>query len=301
MSVDTLPNVRSGSALYHYCSAAAFLSMIESRSIWLSSLSLANDTMEGRLVRSLLIKEAEKRQMKPARREALDLHLATIENYFDGLAFCLSKERDQLSQWRGYANDAQGFAIGFSMDYLRQLVDATKGPISLQPVIYDPAHQVLAVQAFYEQLITPEIEEALEPVSYGTLLTGMKVQAEIEEEQKARWAALSPFLVNLLTGAHALYGLKGHAFREEREWRLLSMVSVRTSATLREFPLQHRHSGEKIVPYRNVPLSQTNTPPLVEIVLGPRNPTPIRTVEALLEQCGFDGVRIASSAASYRL
>lgn len=33
--------------LYHYCSNAAFLSIVETDSIWLSDLSLSNDSHEG--------------------------------------------------------------------------------------------------------------------------------------------------------------------------------------------------------------------------------------------------------------
>lgn len=39
--------------LYHYCSTSTFLSIIANRSIWLSSMSLSNDTMEGKLVRHI--------------------------------------------------------------------------------------------------------------------------------------------------------------------------------------------------------------------------------------------------------
>ena len=33
--------------LYHYCSNEAFCSILKSKSLWLSSLSLSNDKMEG--------------------------------------------------------------------------------------------------------------------------------------------------------------------------------------------------------------------------------------------------------------
>lgn len=36
----------------------------------------------------------------------------------DALGFCLSKAQDSLCQWRAYADDAQGFCIGFYKDDL---------------------------------------------------------------------------------------------------------------------------------------------------------------------------------------
>ena len=37
--------------LYHYCPVATFASIIKNDSIWLSSLSLSNDYMEGKLAK----------------------------------------------------------------------------------------------------------------------------------------------------------------------------------------------------------------------------------------------------------
>ena len=45
--------------LYHYCSNIAFHSIIENRRIWLSSLSLSNDSMEGRIVAEILARMAK--------------------------------------------------------------------------------------------------------------------------------------------------------------------------------------------------------------------------------------------------
>lgn len=41
-----------------------------------------------------------------------------------GLGFCLSAERDLLSQWRGYTGDGAGVAIGFNRLYLEELTKA---------------------------------------------------------------------------------------------------------------------------------------------------------------------------------
>jgi hypothetical protein len=44
--------------LYHYCSTSTFVSIISGKSIWLSSLNLSNDTMEGKLVAETLCRMA---------------------------------------------------------------------------------------------------------------------------------------------------------------------------------------------------------------------------------------------------
>ena len=48
----------SPNTLYHYCSTESFVSMVRGASLWLSSLSLSNDTMEGRLVNAAVMRLA---------------------------------------------------------------------------------------------------------------------------------------------------------------------------------------------------------------------------------------------------
>lgn len=46
--------------LYHYCSTASFHAIAQSHSLWLSALSLSNDTMEGTLVASTIARLADR-------------------------------------------------------------------------------------------------------------------------------------------------------------------------------------------------------------------------------------------------
>jgi hypothetical protein len=110
-------------ALYHYCPTAAFHSIIQTRSIWLSSLTLANDTMEGKLVVEALTRLAQRDGLDRVAVERLKDSVALLEGMFDGLGFCLSEDGDLLSQWRGYASDATGVAIGFSRAHLQTLAN----------------------------------------------------------------------------------------------------------------------------------------------------------------------------------
>lgn len=42
--------------------------------------------------------------------------LSGVEEESLAYGFCLSVKRDMLSQWRGYADDGMGFAIGFKKE-----------------------------------------------------------------------------------------------------------------------------------------------------------------------------------------
>jgi len=94
--------------LYHYCSNTDFHSIIENRRILLSSLSLSNDSMEGKLVAEILARIAKADGLDQPATRRLQESVSRLEQLFDGLGFCLSEDGDLLSQWRGYAADATG-------------------------------------------------------------------------------------------------------------------------------------------------------------------------------------------------
>ena len=92
--------------LYHYCSAHAFKSIMDSKTIWLSDVGKSNDPTESK---ALLLKGKETHVES---QKEID-ELIDVINGFIVWAFCLSENGDLLSQWRGYANDGKGFSIGF--------------------------------------------------------------------------------------------------------------------------------------------------------------------------------------------
>ncbi|WP_082851044.1 MULTISPECIES: DUF2971 domain-containing protein [unclassified Sulfitobacter] len=104
--------------LYHYCSTPTGLAIFQRRTFRLSALSAANDSLEGRVlgrVFSQLLTESD------LPREVVDVISVIVEGYADsteGFALCLSENGDLLSQWRAYAQDGLGIAIGFSSDWL---------------------------------------------------------------------------------------------------------------------------------------------------------------------------------------
>ncbi len=62
---------------------------------------LSNDSMEGKLVSEILREIATEDGLDQTAMDGLQIHLTTLEQVIDGLGFCLSEERDLLSQWRG--------------------------------------------------------------------------------------------------------------------------------------------------------------------------------------------------------
>ena len=284
--------------LYHYCSNNAFHSIIENHRISLSSLSLSNDSMEGKLVAEILVRIAKADGLDQAATQRLEQLVSGLEQVIDGLGFCLSEDGDLLSQWRGYAADATGVSIGFSKDYLEQFAEASRAQekpgFTLQRVEYDLETQ--------EGLIKPTYIEIKKLINEGAFkfpgkrsLLDVRSDDEVKRDNEKIKSAFSRLSVTVLTLFEKLFLLKTSPFREEREWRLISYF-VKTRDDMCSF----RALNDRIVPYREFELLQSESGSIVKVILGPKNTTPNYVIESYLKQRGFPNVTILRSKATYR-
>jgi Protein of unknown function (DUF2971) len=275
--------------LYHYCSTDSFQAIVESRSIRLSSLSLSNDAAEGKLVRQVMRDLAAKDGIRHDVLELVEDAFDYLESATDGLGFCLSEEPDLLSQWRGYAADATGVSIGFSTDFLRDLEQPPL--LRLHPVRYSASEHEELIEPGYRKLRNtvgaPNFELAIPKAS---LLASRLITTQ-EQLDDARFDVVMQILI-LDT---EMYRLKGSAFREEKEWRLLRLAD---SETLRD-ECSYRSAGTKLVPFLSQPLDPDHHP-IKEVILGAKHSTPEHVVKAFLNSKGFSRVEVRRSSASYR-
>ena len=287
----SLPNAEP-EILYHYCSNATLCSIIQNKSIWLSSLSMSNDSMEGRWMRGIFQKACRNADIKVRHVPEIMRSFDNLVAMSDFLGFCLSEQGDVLSQWRGYADDAAGVSIGFSFPYLNSghPIDEENDIAghSLWKVIYGTQEQ-----AEYLDQVIRETEKFSADGAYDrpTLLTLARKSAE-QEVQKKLWASAN---ISLLPLFFDLFRVKNPAFSEEREWRLMS-PSPRIKMSGRKF----RSAGSKIIPYREHQLGRMDEGPLVEIILGPKNTSNEKDIENLLLTNGFENVAVKRSTATYR-
>ena len=142
--------------LYHYCSNDTFLKIVEKSELWLSELTLSNDSMEGAWVREVLLKECRERNLSPHALDDFAKKTTFLLEVFSAAGFCLSAEGDLLSQWRGYADNGAGVAIGFEPKTIEELCEARKENgmgASLGRVVYESPEQRAAIQPHADRLI----------------------------------------------------------------------------------------------------------------------------------------------------
>ena len=272
--------------------------MINNREIWLSSLSLSNDTMEGKWLRKVFREICADEKLGESATNKTIESIENMDKIVDGLGFCLSEHEDMLSQWRGYASDASGMCIGFSKDYLEELAKATqseeKPGFVLMQVEYDNEKQKSLIKPTYQKMKQFIDKGAFNFHVGGTILTP-KTEEEIVAEIAKQKHALAELFFTMFDFIPHLFRLKNPAFEEEREWRLISN-HIRVGNDECEF----RASSTGIIPYRKFEIPEEENGPIVEVILGPKNITTIEVVESFLNHCGFFDVKVTSSEATYR-
>ncbi len=283
--------------LYHYCSASTFQQIVSSGTIRLSALTLSNDSLEGKLVSAVIKKLATSDGLDSWKLEQLLRRVAILEELFDGLGLCLSEDGDLLSQWRGYADDAHGFSVGFSKSYLEWLgMPQSEGEASgfgIHKVLYSDEDHERELRPSYEEMMKQVGAGALQMNRLSALLLGKpKTDAEAAAEKKA-FEQLSQVILMLFS---KWFLLKSNAFREEQEVRLISYLFHGIEGR----PVGYRATRNSIIPYREFALTEKERKPIARVVLGPRQVTPVRDVQHFLRISGFGDVDVVRSTASYR-
>jgi hypothetical protein len=102
-------------------------------------------------------------------------------------------------------------------------------------------------------------------------------------------------MIKLLPTATSMFALKNEAFSEEREWRLVSFMSK-----IPPDDCLFRANRNRLIPYRQFELRRLTEVMISEVIIGPKNITPIEIVEKFLTINGFENAKVSRSKASYR-
>lgn len=226
------------SKLFHYTTVEGFIGIITSRSLWASDMLSLNDASEAsypfRIITEAL--EAGRPGVPQEHRRRFETQLTEyLFRMCTPFVACFCEDGDLLSQWKGYGNGGEGFALGVSPSWLLSL-DSSIG-FRLQRVIYDVDQQVGLVR-----MLLDHVSSLLARRSFS------------DQEQREVWqqaaASLGPWVVMF----------KDPVFREEREWRLVKVMPIPR-------PCSFRRSGRRIVPYVEIPVRDCKA--ITRVVRGP--------------------------------
>lgn len=268
-----------GKIIYHYCNVEAFRAIIQNKNLWLSSVYNLNDYKEIHWIKDKVTK-------KIVELKTRDNFLKY--NYFEELyvrklptvyVASFSQGGDLLSQWRAYANDGFGVAIGFNIDYFKmnELVHTTE-------VLYDEEKQ------------EKEIENILKPIE--NISNDIDVQSEYFKKECSKVIKK----INYLSAKS-----KNELFKEEQEVRLIHNPIIKEKNNKFIFKnnlskMKFRAVCGNLIPYFELDFSEKihKDSPIISIVKGPKNKFINKELEMFLSLNGFDKIEIKHSKSSYR-
>lgn len=205
--------------VYHYCSLESFISIINNSTIRLTNISKSNDRDEIGYCFN-----AFERALRETCKEFTDKYLKNkgIIKFFNSICYddlvskavlnesliyyvgCFSTEADLLSQWRGYANDGKGVAIGFYSKSFFVAKDLKS--VKFNRITYD----------------MDQVEIELHDYIINKLVKIYK-----ETKSKSNCSIYENAINDIISGMvyNAVF-YKNPAFKEENEWRLVFIHSA---------------------------------------------------------------------------
>ena len=309
--------------VYHYCSLESLNSILKYRSLRLTNILKSNDSMEISWICRYYDTE-----FKSAYEKTSDLFKANIsldrfmgyvklftdeffnENHSDFRYYvtCFSYQNDLLSQWRGYADDGRGAAIGFDLDVLKEIVTVspeTSKPsiVSLHKISYSEAEQREVVFRIVDELVA-EIEKILQEEKECLESAEKDQDYEIELMDKV----MSCFEKKFLRLFQESVYMKNPFFREESEIRLCEFSpkqflmgrEVALSLGARLYNYSYYVKENQLVSYVDFDFSDCFDQLIRELVIGPKCLMSERDMEYYLTTLGLPNCQVKKSQGTYR-
>ena len=301
--------------LYHYCSLSTFFRIVKNKSIWLSDISKSNDSLELKWIKDQCsyyilkvwvdyVKSVKEHgELEKVDFEEFDKIKKQIDDCYNidtekCWAFCLSEKKDDLGQWRGYADDGFGISIGFKSSYFENILDQYESDTAFSSKVF-----------FGDVLYT---EKAVETLFYDECsLSQINPQMSSKEvTKKLRTAVVASLLLAPF--------YKNKYFSEEKEWRVVytlvmkELFAGKTPKMLLEesvddIEIDYNYTvrGNDLVSHVEL-IDESLVNSFNEIWIGPKCKLSPKELKLFLISTGFlknsddNSIRIYKSQASYQ-
>jgi hypothetical protein len=247
------------SLIYHYTNDSGLRGILESGQLWLTDIFNLNDPSElnhgiGHALDILKRKASsgpkEAKVFSEWFDHALSGNVETSAHYF---VCCFSKTDHDLGQWRAYADDGRGYAIGFDADLLEQAFLKAGAAFSILhstfPVTYDDKR----LRDIYEQYMEKFIPVISAPKGMG--LDSAVVTKFLKK--------LSAKLANSCLFVSTYF--KHEAYKNEEEYRFLQIYEAERAVP----GLKIRSRPYSLVKYREFDWKGVAAESVKEVIAGP--------------------------------
>ena len=248
------------SPIYHYTSDVGLREMLYSGRIWLSDIFHLNDPSElyhgfSHAVRIL----KEKTEAGPPEaqlfagifKDTLESRLPKSLQFF---SCSFSTNGDELGQWRAYADNGRGYALGFDGKVLETAFGAADAHNSAYHMSYDDAALTRVQETIVEGLLDFINVESL------TRRWGDRVDRTMLPGYMRRLA-----VILAASAIEAALFFKHEAYANEAEYRFRQLFSAKDVLP----SLKHRFRSSEMVKYQEFDWRSAGAGMLKKIVVGP--------------------------------
>lgn len=300
--------------IYHYCSIDVFMKIISSKAIRLSDITKSNDSMEilwiTKFIKEIFDDEFQKEIQKTQYFEQgypKETFLELVDRYSDEffkedirlysyLVCCFSEKGDLLSQWRGYADDANGFSIGFDSEILSNLGFSAKYDtlsdnfFEYDQIEYSEYHQKNHIRKAAKQLIT----------DLKTIAKDKPKDIKKQSMVAFNRCFLQLFKLSIF--------MKNPFFKEEKELRLAYLAQIEYNPTSLKVYVNNNIEVSNIefysrkndfIPYITLNFDKIKAELIKEVIIGPKCKARQNDIKIFLNQNGID-CEVKKSEGTYR-
>jgi len=244
--------------IYHYTDDSGLRGILESGRLWLTDIFGLNDPSE--LRHGFLLAVETLKQIIGGKHSACDRFVEKfamfdcrgwIENIAHFFMCSFSSCGDDLGQWRAYADNGRGFALGFDTKMLEDPFVNKDGVAIPNNSTFRVAYDDTQLVNLYRQVMGGILDLAMKPAGRG-----------MGKECNLYMAELQMFLT-LHTFRAALF-FKHPAYANEQEYRFLRGQSIDSP-----LPLKFRSRPYFLVKYQEFDWRDSAGGALKQIVIGP--------------------------------
>lgn len=232
---------------------------------------------------------------------------------FSNYVLCFSEVQDSLSQWRGYANNANGYCLGFDFEKIKSYCNKTNGVIQLEQVIYleeigidrvirDTAKDILyQLKGLRKWIVSNMTHDDEDPDTDGLMLFNFDGMLEKAFTESLKY--------------------KSYDFHEEREWRMFFSCPVCKEPHKILKSTENSHLGNQefeknilflkdkigfqvtendIISFCPIYFDEVSNAILTSICIGPKNKTREQDMNLFLKSNGYEKTEIIFSKISYQ-
>ena len=268
---------KTGQIWSHYCSAESFMAITKNKTLRFCDLQHMNDLSELALGEQLLYDVLEDKTLNNNQIATVLTAIEIFKERFVLVSISFSKNGDQLSQWRGYADDAKGFSIGFDAKCF------TKLPAHLLKVEYNRNVQKNLIRNAINIIATLNLDN------------------------------LDANSLNCIAELFELFSMmKNESFAEEKEFRLVRALFIDVDNDGRLFDMLKEDEVYKFYlkdidfrlvnntpsPFVDVSFSSMN--PIKRVVIGSKNHSTESDISLYLQTKGIQEVSVRKSKSTYK-